>query len=165
MSVLPVSIYAASLLSSSFVLGPVVIQPDFNAATTSSISKSVISGGLKRIILFSSLNSLMLFPSHQVSVPRTIQFPQPIHSFAMRIIIATDISCQTKIFHQYNFFPFDRYAKSCYDVIINRLTPLRRVGGSPVFGPSFFMRSLISSGFSKSLTLYIVFSQFPYSTP
>lgn len=41
----------ANRFSNSFVLGPVVIQPDFKASTTSAISKSEISGGEKRIDL------------------------------------------------------------------------------------------------------------------
>jgi len=45
--------YSASLLSSSFVLGPVVIQPLLIASATSFISSSEMSGGLNGITLFS----------------------------------------------------------------------------------------------------------------
>ena len=45
--------YCISRHSSIFVLGPVVIQPLLNASATSAISSSVISGGLKLIVLFS----------------------------------------------------------------------------------------------------------------
>ena len=42
--------YSASLFSSSFVLGPVVIQPLLIASATSFISSSEMSGGLKMIM-------------------------------------------------------------------------------------------------------------------
>ena len=45
--------YSASLFSSSFVLGPVVIQPLLIASATSFISSSEMSGGLNGITLFS----------------------------------------------------------------------------------------------------------------
>lgn len=60
MSVFPVSKYEASRHSSSFVLGPVVIQPERNASATSLISSSVISGGLNCIILFFIVNPFRL---------------------------------------------------------------------------------------------------------
>ena len=46
-----VPLRCATSRSNSFVLGPVVIHPDFSASTTSLISASVISGGLKGILL------------------------------------------------------------------------------------------------------------------
>ncbi len=55
--------YSAILLSNSFVFGPVVIQPDLSASTTSAISSSVISGGEKGMFLCSSIN----FPSLLIS--------------------------------------------------------------------------------------------------
>ena len=54
----------ATWRSSSFVLGPVVIQPDFKASTTSLISASVMSGGLKGIFLCS-----ILFPCCRLILP------------------------------------------------------------------------------------------------
>ena len=63
-SVFPVSIYAASRHSSIFVRGPVVIHPDRSASATSAISSSVISGGLKRIVLFSIMLPRFPFTNH-----------------------------------------------------------------------------------------------------
>ena len=54
-SFLPVSMKAVSLLSSFFVLGPVVIHPERRASETSLISSSVISGGENGMTLFSIL--------------------------------------------------------------------------------------------------------------
>ena len=51
-TVLSVSQYSLIFLSNSFVFGPVVIQPDFKASTTSSISSSVMSGGENGIFIF-----------------------------------------------------------------------------------------------------------------
>jgi hypothetical protein len=49
--------YSAIFCSNNFVLGPVVIQPDFKACITSSISASVISGGEKDMFLFQPYDS------------------------------------------------------------------------------------------------------------
>ena len=53
--------YSASLFSSSFVLGPVVIQPLLIASATSFISSSEMSGGLNGITLFSIIVLPLLF--------------------------------------------------------------------------------------------------------
>jgi hypothetical protein len=55
---------AARFFSNCFVLGPVVIQPDRSASTTSSISSFVISGGEKGIIL-GLLKEILLLVSFQ----------------------------------------------------------------------------------------------------
>ena len=45
--------------SNSFVLGPVVIQPDLNASAASFISSSLISGGLNGITRFVSFSFII----------------------------------------------------------------------------------------------------------
>ena len=45
-------VYSDKRLSNSFVLGPVVIQPERKVSATSAISSSVISGGEKGILYF-----------------------------------------------------------------------------------------------------------------
>ena len=57
-----VCVNSAIRLSSSLVLGPVVIHPDLNTSPTASTSLSVISGGENGIfILFVIINLIPLF--------------------------------------------------------------------------------------------------------
>src|SRR5690625_2169480 len=67
-----VPIYSAILFSNFFVLGPVVIHPDFNALMTSSTSSSVTSGGEKGIFLTLVKVILLYLTSFFVQYPSFI---------------------------------------------------------------------------------------------
>ena len=71
--------YSASLFSSSFVLGPVVIQPLLIASATSFISSSEMSGGLNGITLFSIIVlplPFLLFLSALIhTIPGVVIYP------------------------------------------------------------------------------------------